>query len=549
MQLYSTIDTGAGYLTLKPANGGTPPPILPVRKWSPAAGAPRQQCVLPYRRRAAVDRWTGDSVNAPGAAVFTSAQTGNPVLDRGRQPDRYVHGISLYRTPNVPFVSGNGMNTDISVGAVGGSTGLSATYVYLTAANGNIGQTQKITPQISTPASTALSRQQGGPVARHRQQRHNLKGSNAMCSSGGGCTVTSVGPSFQFTNATALNISGTLDAGNGAAVIKTLAGNLTVTNAPSIGSINSLMAGSAASYANAIILVAGANAPANFINLSGSNVFNLNGAYSRYLIYSKDAASINMGVRRLFGQRQRRLCSLLRRQLFRRSLQRAGLPASPVNAAKQTSDLPDGADADRQRQRRSAPVRQRQSDLYLRFQWLCLGDTAATALSGSLASGATVTSGVGTYPITLGTLASNGYTISYTGANLTISQRPVTIAADPQSKFFGAADPALTYQVSVGSVATATCSVSTAIRRDCRGLSDQSRRQSELQRDLHRQQLEHHGGASAPPPPAAPAVARPRWLGFLRQRRRPRFFDEVTRAVIRTNRPDATAPAVVPCRT
>ncbi len=53
---------------------------------------------------------------------------------------------------------------------------------------------------------------------------------------------------------------------------------------------------------------------------------------------------------------------------------------------------------------------------------------------------------VGTYAITQGTLALSGnYTITYVGANLTISPLAITVTADAKSKTYGDADPALTY--------------------------------------------------------------------------------------------------------
>ncbi|MGA7803879.1 MBG domain-containing protein, partial [Bradyrhizobium sp.] len=70
------------------------------------------------------------------------------------------------------------------------------------------------------------------------------------------------------------------------------------------------------------------------------------------------------------------------------------------------------------------------------------------SLSGSLASGATVATGVGSYGITQGSVAaSSNYALSYTGANLTITARPLTVTADAQSRVYGDANPALTYTV------------------------------------------------------------------------------------------------------
>ena len=73
------------------------------------------------------------------------------------------------------------------------------------------------------------------------------------------------------------------------------------------------------------------------------------------------------------------------------------------------------------------------------------GDT----LSGALATSATTASNVGTYGITQGTLAaSSNYTLSsFTGANLTVTARAITVTADAQSRAYGDANPALTYQV------------------------------------------------------------------------------------------------------
>src|SRR5207248_2794197 len=61
---------------------------------------------------------------------------------------------------------------------------------------------------------------------------------------------------------------------------------------------------------------------------------------------------------------------------------------------------------------------------------------------------------VGSYAIQQGTLAlSTNYTLTYVGANLTINTRAVTVTADTKSKTYGDADPALTYQITSGSLA------------------------------------------------------------------------------------------------
>jgi hypothetical protein len=60
---------------------------------------------------------------------------------------------------------------------------------------------------------------------------------------------------------------------------------------------------------------------------------------------------------------------------------------------------------------------------------------------------------VGTYAILQGTLtAGTNYTLSYTGADLTITQRAIAVTADAKSKVYGDADPALTYQLTSGTL-------------------------------------------------------------------------------------------------
>src|SRR5439155_292567 len=61
---------------------------------------------------------------------------------------------------------------------------------------------------------------------------------------------------------------------------------------------------------------------------------------------------------------------------------------------------------------------------------------------------------VGEYAITQGSVAlSDNYTLTFVGAKLTISTRPVEITADAKGKTYGDADPALTYEITKGSLA------------------------------------------------------------------------------------------------
>ena len=76
------------------------------------------------------------------------------------------------------------------------------------------------------------------------------------------------------------------------------------------------------------------------------------------------------------------------------------------------------------------------------------GDTAAI-MNGSLTRAAGETVAGGPYAISQGTVSGgSNYTISYTGANLTINPATLAVTAAAQSKTYGAADPALTYSVS-----------------------------------------------------------------------------------------------------
>ena len=82
------------------------------------------------------------------------------------------------------------------------------------------------------------------------------------------------------------------------------------------------------------------------------------------------------------------------------------------------------------------------------FTYSVNGLVGSDTLSGALATSAASATGIGTYGITQGTLGNSNYTItSYTGANLTITPRQITVTADAQSRSYGDANPALTYTV------------------------------------------------------------------------------------------------------
>lgn len=71
--------------------------------------------------------------------------------------------------------------------------------------------------------------------------------------------------------------------------------------------------------------------------------------------------------------------------------------------------------------------------------------------TGSLAR--TEGEGAGDYPISAGSLsAGSNYNLTVVDGTFTITQRPITITADPKSKTYGDADPTPTFQVTTGSL-------------------------------------------------------------------------------------------------
>ena len=65
---------------------------------------------------------------------------------------------------------------------------------------------------------------------------------------------------------------------------------------------------------------------------------------------------------------------------------------------------------------------------------------------------------VGSYAITLNTLNNSNYAINYTGANLTINPRPITLSARNASTIYGERDPALEVTITNGSLGSITVS-------------------------------------------------------------------------------------------
>jgi hypothetical protein len=69
-------------------------------------------------------------------------------------------------------------------------------------------------------------------------------------------------------------------------------------------------------------------------------------------------------------------------------------------------------------------------------------------LTGNLATAAAAGSDVGRYAMGQGTLAASGdYALTWRGADLTVTPRPITVFADPQTRRAGTVNPSLTYTV------------------------------------------------------------------------------------------------------
>ncbi|KAJ8136920.1 hypothetical protein OY671_009867, partial [Metschnikowia pulcherrima] len=73
--------------------------------------------------------------------------------------------------------------------------------------------------------------------------------------------------------------------------------------------------------------------------------------------------------------------------------------------------------------------------------------------SGALSTSAGQFSGVGTYAINQGSLANANYTITYTGADSSITPKTITVAANAQSKVYGDVNPSSTYMASTARAA------------------------------------------------------------------------------------------------
>ena len=86
-------------------------------------------------------------------------------------------------------------------------------------------------------------------------------------------------------------------------------------------------------------------------------------------------------------------------------------------------------------------------------------DTVAGVFTGALTRVAGETVAASPYQIGLGSLAANAnYTVVYTGNELTITPRPITLVATATTKIYGAVDPALGVTLTAGTLGSVTVS-------------------------------------------------------------------------------------------
>lgn len=84
-----------------------------------------------------------------------------------------------------------------------------------------------------------------------------------------------------------------------------------------------------------------------------------------------------------------------------------------------------------------------------------MGLVNSDALTGSLATTAGLTSNVGGYAIDQGTFAASGnYAMTFNAGALSVTPRAITVSANDQSRLQGQPDPALTWTITDGSLAS-----------------------------------------------------------------------------------------------
>ena len=229
---------------------------------------------------------------------------------------------------------------------------------------------------------------------------------------------------------------------NGSGLTSSAQGGITTSAAITAGSISLTTTSSAITLASGASLsgagtgdVIQLSAGTTFTNSSGSSSpISVTGG-GRYMIYSSSPLTDSYGG----------MSRPNKRYNFTYGSSTAGLSGGPWFLYSLTPTLTVAADAQSKVYGTANP------SLTFAVTGLIDGDTAGTALTGSVTTSATASSGVGSYTITQGTLAASalGYTLSsYTAGTLSITPAALTITADSLSKTYGTANPTLTASTS-----------------------------------------------------------------------------------------------------
>lgn len=138
-----------------------------------------------------------------------------------------------------------------------------------------------------------------------------------------------------------------------------------------------------------------------------------------------------------------------------------------------------------------------------------LGLVNGDQLSGALAA-AGVTAGVGTSAITLGTLSAGGnYAVTFTPGVLTITPRPLTVAANNLSKPLGLADPVLTFSIIAGDLVNGDLLSGSLVRDPGETIASFAIRQGTLAASANYTLTFVPGTFTITPPPVSPDINNP----------------------------------------
>ena len=121
-----------------------------------------------------------------------------------------------------------------------------------------------------------------------------------------------------------------------------------------------------------------------------------------------------------------------------------------------------------------------------------------------------MTAGVGTSAITLGSLSAGGnYTIAFTPGLLTITPRPLTVAADNLSKALGLADPLLTFSITAGDLVNGDVLTGSLVRDPGETIASFAIRQGTLSAGNNYAVTFVPGTFTINPPPVSPDINNP----------------------------------------